>query len=191
MAKFFLRTSQKEGTAPLYIRISRPKLEISWWICTGIEVDVKEWNKAQVKSSALVKYYNTAPGQEVFQRMREVEDVIDNLFINKIIKGKQDKELLEQHISEVVDRKGLIRKAEADEHKRKEEERARIRENSRLCVIMNYYADFMERMANGELLVNRANLRKSFGRLFKEAQGRGHHLRQDKQSLCRRLHILS
>lgn len=157
MAKFFLRTSQKEGTAPLYIRISRPKLEISWWICTGIEVDVKEWNKAQVKSSALVKYYNTAQGQEVFQRMREVEDVIDNLFINKIIKGKQDKELLEQHVSEVVDRKGLIRKAEADEHKRKEEERARIRENSRLCVIMNYYADFMERMANGELRQGRGN----------------------------------
>lgn len=45
MAQFFLRSKREEGEAPLYTKIRRNGMQM--YICTGIRVDIQEWNKSQ------------------------------------------------------------------------------------------------------------------------------------------------
>lgn len=44
--KFVLRTDKTEGYATLYARIQSRAHKINIRVSTGLEVDVKEWNKS-------------------------------------------------------------------------------------------------------------------------------------------------
>ena len=155
--KFFLRTSQTSGTSSLYVRIARPTMGFSWWINTGIEVDVAAWNKAQRSISAQDKYFSTDKGKEVFALTTEVDDVIKRLFLNKVVTCSADKPKLEKAISDVVNVKGIKAQKEAEDYAKEEKQRKYEEEQQRLCVVANYYADFMQRISNGELRQGRDN----------------------------------
>ena len=151
MAKFYLRSKKEKGTASLYVDINRPSLAIRWKVATGIMVDVAAWNKAQTSARAMAKYFGTEEGKEVQEHTRAVEDIIDSLFRRGAIRSSDDKEILESHISDVVNVEGLKREAEAEELARRLLDEEREKENKRLCVIKLYYADFYKRMESGEL----------------------------------------
>ena len=146
--KFFLRTSQTSGMSSLYVRIARPTMGFSWWINTGIEVDVAAWNKAQRSISAQDKYFSTDKGKEVFALTTEVDDVIKRLFLNKVVTCSADKPKLEKAISDVVNVKGIKAQKEAEDYAKEEKQRKYEEEQQRLCVVANYYADFMQRISN-------------------------------------------
>lgn len=155
--KFFLRTSQTSGTSSLYVRIARPAMGFSWWINTGIEVDVAAWIKAQRSISAQDKYFSTDKGKEVLALTTEVDDVIKRLFLNKVVTCSDDKPKLEKAISDVVNVKGIMAQKEAEDLAREEQHRKHEEERNRLCVVANYYADFMQRISSGELRQGRDN----------------------------------
>ena len=155
--KFFLRTQQTSGKSNLYVRISRPAMGISWWINSGIEVDVAAWNKAQKSISAQDKYFSTDKGKEVLALTTEVDDVIKRLFLKKIVTCNADKSKLEEAISDVVNVKGIKAQKEADDLVKEELQRKHEEEQNRLCVVANYYADFMERISTGELRQGKDN----------------------------------
>ncbi len=157
--KFFLRTKQTKGNASLYVRVNRPTLGISWWLCTGITVDVESWNKAQKSASSLAKYYATGEGQEVQSLTCEVEDVIDDLFKKKAIKGNGDKYVMEAAISDVVNVKGIKSLKESEELAEAEIERNRKAKEEQKRIVLNYYDDMMKRMESGELRQGRHNTR--------------------------------
>lgn len=157
MAKFYLRTKKESGTANLYVDVNRPALAIKWKVNTGISVDVAAWNKAQTSAKAMVKYYATEQGQEVQERMREVEDVISNLFKKHLVQCDADKYILEHRISDVVNISGLKREAEAEELAKQLQQIEREKENNRLRGVVNYYADFWARIRSGELRQGRKN----------------------------------
>lgn len=151
MAKFYLRSKKEKGTAGLYVDINRPSLAIRWKVATGIMVDVAAWNKAQTSARAMAKYFSTEEGKEVQEHTRAVEDIIDSLFRRGAIRSSDDKEILESHIFDVVNVEGLKREAEAEELAKRLINEEREKENNRLCVVKNYYADFYKRIESGEL----------------------------------------
>ena len=83
MAQFFLRTKREAGESPLYTKIRRNGMQM--YICTGIRVDIQEWNKAQRSLAAMRRYENTEEGAKVHDLQMKVTKAIDTLYAeNKI-----------------------------------------------------------------------------------------------------------
>lgn len=133
------------------MRINRPALGISWWVNTNIIVDVAAWTKAQVSAKALARYYDTDEGKEVQELTSAVDDVIKSLLAQKVLTCNEDKCKLETAISNVVNAKGIKAKEEAERRKAEARKAKAEEERKRLCVVANYYDDFMRRITCGEL----------------------------------------
>lgn len=158
MANFFLQTTKKSGTATLYVRINRPALGVrQWYVNTEIKVDVVEWTKAQSGAKYLAKYLSTEEGKKVQTLTDIVDGVIKNFFDGIKTVNKGSKDLLCDRIKSVVrldsdKAEEEVRQRELDAVKAKAEE-----EKNRLCIVANYYADFMQRISSGELRQGRDN----------------------------------
>ena len=100
MSQFFLRTNKSEGKAPLYVRTRRKG--ILFCVSTGIMVDVKEWTKAQKSLSAMQRYERTEEGERVHNLQVDVMKAIEVLYAENKVQSKEDKVVLEQALSRVV-----------------------------------------------------------------------------------------
>ena len=100
MAQFFLRTKREDGEAPLYTKIRRNGVQM--YICTGIKVDIKEWNKALRSLSSMQRYENTEEGAKVHDLQMKVVKAIDTLYAENKINSKEDKCVIEQALSGIV-----------------------------------------------------------------------------------------
>ena len=100
MAQFFLRTKREAGESPLYTKIRRNGMQM--YICTGIRVDIQEWNKAQKSISAMRRYENTDEGARVHDLQIKVTKAIDMLYAENKINTKEDKAIIEQALSAIV-----------------------------------------------------------------------------------------
>ena len=77
MAQFFIRSQREEGKAPLYTKIRRNGMQM--YVCTGIDVDIKEWNKAQRSLSAMQRFEQTEEGAKVHDLQMRVMKAVDAL----------------------------------------------------------------------------------------------------------------
>ena len=100
MAQFFLRTKRETGESPLYTKIRRNGMQM--YICTGIRVDIQEWNKAQRSLAAMRRYENTEEGTKVHDLQMKVTKAIDMLYAENKINTKEDKAIIEQALSAIV-----------------------------------------------------------------------------------------
>ena len=71
-------------------------------VSTGIMVDVKEWMKAQKSLPAMQRYERTEEGEKVHNLQVEVMKNIDVLYSENKVQSKEDKIVLEQALSRVV-----------------------------------------------------------------------------------------
>ena len=74
MAQFFLRTSRTTGEASLYTKIRRNGFQL--YVCTGINVDIQEWNKSQKSMSALKRYEATPEGAKVHNQAKATSGAV-------------------------------------------------------------------------------------------------------------------
>ena len=93
MAQFFLRSKREEGEAPLYTKIRRNGMQM--YVCTGIKVDIREWNKAQRSFSAMQRYEQTEEGAKVHDLQMRVMKAVDTLYAEGKINTKEDKAIIE------------------------------------------------------------------------------------------------
>ena len=100
MAQFFLRTKRETGESPLYTKIRRNGMQM--YICTGIRVDIQEWNKAQKSLAAMRRYENTEEGAKVHDLQMKATKTIDMLYAENKINTKEDKAIIEQALSAIV-----------------------------------------------------------------------------------------
>lgn len=157
MAKFYLRTTKKTGSANLYVDVNKPAFDIKWKVNTGITVDITEWNKSQKSASALSRYLATDEGKETYDLIEQIESIIKLKFSTNLTSSFLSKLSLQSEIDDVVNYKGIKLKKEMEDTKKSEIEELRIKEESRLCIIINYYSDFMKRISSGELRQGRKN----------------------------------
>lgn len=100
MAQFFLRSKREEGEAPLYTKIRRNGMQM--YVCTGIKVDIKEWNKAQKSLSAMQRYERTEAGAKVHDLQMRVMRAVDALYADNKINSKDDKAIIEEAMNNIV-----------------------------------------------------------------------------------------
>ena len=144
MSKFFLRTKQKSGTAFLYVRVNRPKMGISWWVCSRISVDIETWKKARKDGRSWERFCLTEKGEETERKIKAVERVIIDFFEKCSCVYDNDKTKLEKEIVKVVDADSLQTIENADILERE-------KVDARLCVIVNYYDYFLDGIRNGTI----------------------------------------
>lgn len=86
MRDFFLRTTKTEGQASLYVYARRRTPSISFTVNTKIVVDIAKWYEA--KGSA--KKWNEwiVAESKTYQRMREIDEAVDNLLSLKVSEKK-------------------------------------------------------------------------------------------------------
>lgn len=100
MAQFFIRSQREEGKAPLYTKIRRNGMQM--YVCTGIDVDIKEWNKAQRSLSAMQRYEQTEEGAKVHDLQMRVMKAVDALYAEGKINTKDDKAIIEEAMNNIV-----------------------------------------------------------------------------------------
>ena len=76
--KFVLRTDKTEGYATLYARIQSRAHKINIRVSTGLEVDVKEWNKSLASAKALTAF-RSGKGKDLFIKSDAIMYTIDSL----------------------------------------------------------------------------------------------------------------
>ena len=77
-ATFILRTDKSEGYATLYARIQNRVPKINIRVSTGLEVDIKEWNKSLTGAKALTTF-RTGKGKELYLKLDAISSTIDAL----------------------------------------------------------------------------------------------------------------
>ena len=142
MAKYYLRTSAKEGNANLYLRIQKPNQKINWWVNTGIIVDIQSWSKAQTSVKALQKYNTTEEGQRVAELTAKVNALTKDFFKEK--RADDEKSILESQISLLVNG-GVISAVE------KANEQKKANEESEMCKILTYFDYFFNGISEGSI----------------------------------------
>ena len=82
-ATFILRTDKSEGYATLYARIPNRVPKINIRVSTGLEVDIKEWNKSLTGAKALTAF-RTGKGKELYLKLDAISSTIDALIKNGV-----------------------------------------------------------------------------------------------------------
>lgn len=138
MAKFKLMTGKEKGKAKLYTEIQRGGLRLM--VNSGIVVTIEEWKKAQKSQAAFTKYQATTEGARVADQTVKVSQAIDLLFREGKIKSKEDKQLIEKAISEIIDTEAITARLKAKEAEQKKRH-----------FILTYYREFLEGIKSGKI----------------------------------------
>lgn len=121
-ATFILRTDKNEGYATLYARIQNRVPKINIRVSTGLEVEVKEWNKSLTGAKALTAFRN-GKGKELFLKLDAISSMVD-AFIKNDVAITSD--MAKERIHEIVYSEQIAAEKERAEAEAKalEEERA-------------------------------------------------------------------
>lgn len=97
-ATFILRTEKSEGYATLYARIQNRIPKINIRVSTGLEVEVKEWNKSLTGAKALTAFRN-GKGKELFVKLDAISAMADSFIKNGVILTS---DIVQDRIHEIV-----------------------------------------------------------------------------------------
>ena len=151
MAKFYLRTTKKEGESILYVDVNRPKYGVRWKVNTGIKVSIPAWTKAQTTAKAMNNYLSTDEGKAVKEKTDMCEVVIKEYFDSIKNDSEVNKEKLEGQVNEIVntdinEKREELDKLKIDEKMIKEEQK-----RHRLGEVLAYYYYFFDGIQNGSV----------------------------------------
>ncbi len=151
MAKFFLRTQKTDGYATLYITVQKrsPKVSLRF-VATGISVDVQAWNKANRSVQAWNRFAATEEGQELVKKLSVVTQTIDRLFMEGLINGNEDKDVIEEALREISTAEAIMMQEEIQRIKKDELDRERRN-------IISFYEYFMKGIKEGSIRYGNGN----------------------------------
>ncbi len=139
MADLKLRTTRKQGTATLQVRICANGQR--FWLDSHITVDIVKYTKAQKSSARMAEYVTTPEGERVaFLSVKYMDE------LKKAIKeGVTEPEALDERLQDIVfaDTRKALREAE---------EERKAEEKKKHSSILGYFDDFYSRMQEGTLL---------------------------------------
>ena len=164
MSQLFLRTNKTEGISPLYVRVRRKG--VLFCVSTGINVNIKEWNKSLKSKSAQLKYEATEEGKRVHYLEQQIFLTIDHLFKEDRLCTKEDKSILEETIRDVVGSvSGIVRKEKTSQKKK-----------YNAFSVLSFYEYFYQGMIDGTIrhgnnskyTLGTIQVWKSFGRYLRD-----------------------
>ena len=142
--KFFIRTSASKGTATLYVQISKRTPKVRFLVCTGIDVDIATWNRANRTPKTWLEYIATEDGSKLYKQMLLVENSINKLISDGKVRSNADKPIIDEAVRAIIYKDVTDFNAELEEKKRRE------REELKRCII-NFYDYFLEGIQDGTI----------------------------------------
>ena len=120
MREFFTRTKNEKGYATLYTRIRKRSPKVDIFVNSLIQVDIIAWKKAKSGLDEWNKFLKTKDGKEIYSKMQDVDNAIDNL----TEQGIYEKSLIDEAVANVIykEMREQQRIKEEEERKAKEEQ---------------------------------------------------------------------
>ncbi len=139
MAELMLRSTKKQGTASLQVRVNAGGQR--FWLDSHIVVDVEAYAKAMKTSSKRMAYYTSPEGERVVSLSVRFMDELKKA----LVEGITDPQELDERLQDIVfaDTRKALREAE---------ERRKAEELKKQQSILGYFDDFYNRMQDGTLL---------------------------------------
>ncbi len=139
-ATFIIRTDKTEGYATLYARIQNRVPKINIRVSTGLEVDIKEWNKSQTGAKALTTFRN-GKGKTLFAKLDAISLMVDAYIKNGITLTS---DILKERIHEIV----YSEQIEAE--KQRIEDEAKALEKQQATNFNDFIAQFIDECKTGK-----------------------------------------
>lgn len=153
MKYFLLGSSSKQGT--LFFRVVKRKPELNIRVSTGIKVGVAAWNKSQTSTSAWDRFIHTESGKAIVEKLRLIDEAVNNLLANGRINSNADKTIIEAFVNVIVNGDAIRIEEEQKELQRKKDEEQKGN-------IISFFNDFLEGIESGVVKHgNGENYRKS------------------------------
>jgi len=116
---YYLRTSMKEGRAPLYLRIRKRSPHVDMYVSTRVEVNIETWKEVTRTPQKLENYLSGrghgGEGAAIWEQLAKVKKAVESLVMQDVY----DRKRLEKAVEDVV----YAPQREAERKRREEEER--------------------------------------------------------------------
>lgn len=141
MRKFFLRTKQSKGVAPLYTRFQRKGTNML--INTHVSVDINAWTNAQTSIRKFQDYARTSQGSKVCELLEKIDNVLLPTSTNRL------------NEKDIINAVALIVGNEARKAREAEEEARKADiEEARKADILSYLNNFIYSIEKGVIKTN-------------------------------------
>lgn len=143
--KFFIRSKQSKGIAPLYVEIRKRTPKVRFMVCTSVDVDIATWQRVNRTPKVWLDYIATEEGKRINTKLELIEGAIEQLFANGEIQSNEDKGKIDNAIATIIYHE--INDIKETERKRKAEREAAERNN-----IISFYDYYMAGLKQGTIL---------------------------------------
>lgn len=151
MAKsFFIRSKKCKGIAPLYIEVRKRTPNVRFTVCTAIDVDIAEWNKANKNENSWRNFIMSDYGKGINEKLELIEKTINSLFVEGRIASADDKDVIEAAVRSVSYRAVQEHKAALDETMKLEQEKMKKS-------VLGFYDYFMDGIQDGSIRHGKGN----------------------------------
>lgn len=149
--KFFLKTKKTEGRSTLFFEVNKRTPKFKAQFNSFISVDIQQWEKANESAKYLQKYMLTSEGAKVMALKQAVENAVYDLFVSERIRGKEDKQIIQDTITSIVFAEERQRIAEEQERKEREErQRAELAKNQYKDIV-KFYDKYLSGIQDGTI----------------------------------------
>lgn len=115
---YFIRTKNKTGLAPLFVRVRSRKYNIDFKLASNLEVDIEKWANAQETTAKLGNFRKTAEGKALYLLLDDIAKDLDALVDPDLTESTLTKELARTIIDNIVYREQREKDAARIEAKR-------------------------------------------------------------------------
>ena len=135
---FFLMTTEKKGSATLFVRLQSRIHGINYKVASGLEVDIQAWNKSKKSNTTLNNFRDANP--VLTGKMDAIKRNLDATL-------KQEQPITKEEMREIID--SIVYAEARAAKKRREEEQAQKEAEEKRMTLNKYIAMYTDQIESG------------------------------------------
>ena len=135
---FHLRTEATEGRATLFVRLQSRVHKINYKLSSGLDVDIKAWEKSQESAKALKKYQDANPA--LFEKIGQIQKILD-------LALKRDDPISKEEMRDLID--SVVYAEAKAAQQRKADEKSKAEAEAKRVTLNKYIEIFKGQVASG------------------------------------------
>ncbi len=135
---FFLMTTEKKGSATLFVRLQSRIHGINYKVASGLEVDIQAWNKSKKSNTTLNNFRDANP--VLTGKMDMIKRHLDATL-------KQEQPITKEEMREIMD--SIVYAEARAAKKRREEEQAQKEAEEKRMTLNKYIAMYTDQISTG------------------------------------------
>ena len=135
---FFLMTTEKKGSATLFVRLQSRIHGINYKVASGLEVDIQAWNKSKKSNTTLNNFRDANP--VLTGKMDTIKRNLDTTL-------KQEMPITKEEMREIID--SVVYAEARAAKKRREEEQAQKEAEEKRMTLNKYISKYTDQISTG------------------------------------------